>query len=133
MSTWRTFPLRILKATWGIAIDFQARAMITPDEPHGLLAVSKRVLLDVRRVSLPAVEIRQLQTGLLSMAPGIEASIEDGYVVIEVGDVAYAPTDYQPEGLAAAIVGWVAEEFGLEPELTEVHFDKAENRYVFSR
>ena len=27
MTGWRTFPLRILKSSWGIAIDLQARAV----------------------------------------------------------------------------------------------------------
>lgn len=132
MNDWRTFPLRVLKAAWGIAIDLRARAVFSAQVPSGLLTAGNRVLLDVSKVQLPAVDVEQLQTGLQAMAAAIEASVAHGYIVIEVGDVNYTPTDYQPEGLAAAMVGWVCEEFGLESPMKDVRFDRANNKYVFS-
>jgi hypothetical protein len=132
MTGWRTFPLRILKASWGIAIDLQARAVLAESPPHDLPSVSPRVWLDVSGVRLPDTDIKQLVRGLTVMAPAIENKNQDAYVIIEVGRVSYTPTDYQPEGMAAAMIGWVAEEFGLDSPVIDIHFDKNANRYVFS-
>lgn len=132
METWHTFPLRILKASWGIAVDLRARAVPSAQARLGALPVSGRVLLDVANVQLPAADIEQLVYGLGVMASAIEAKEPDGYVVIEVGDVEYTPTDYQPEGLAAAMIGWASEEFDLSSPIKSVEFDKLANRYVFS-
>jgi hypothetical protein len=132
MTGWRTFPLRILKASWGIAIDLQARAVLAEDPPHDLLRVSPRVWLDVSGVQLPDADIEQLVRGLTVMAPAIEKKNQDEYVIIQVGRVSYTPTDYQPEGMAAAMIGWVAEEFGLDSPVRDIYFDKNANRYVIS-
>lgn len=132
MGTWRTFPLRILKASWGIAVDLRARALVVAQPPDGLLAFGRRVLLDVTHVQLPAVDIEQLMSGLDAMTSAIEEKEPDGYIVIEVDEVKYTPTDYQPEGIAVAMIGWISEEFELVPPTIEVYFDKAANRYIFT-
>lgn len=132
MATWRNFPLRILKSSWGIAIDLQARAVLVKNPPHGLLSASPRVWLDVRSIHLSDVDTNQLVRGLMMIAPAIEDTARSEYVIIEVGRVRYTPTDYQPEGMAAAIIGWASEEFGLGSPAIDVYFDKKANRYVFS-
>lgn len=132
MGTWRTFPLRILKASWGIAVDLRARSLVVSQPPPGALAVRPRVLLDVTRVQLPAVDIEHLMSGLNTMASAVEAKEPNGYVVIEVDEVKYTPTDYQPEGLAVAMIGWISEEFELDPPMIDVRFDKKANRYIFT-
>jgi hypothetical protein len=100
----------------------------------------RRVLLDVRGAHLPAIDgghldatdIEQLQRGLQTMAPAIEAVVTRGYVIVEVGEVDFALTDYQPEGMAAAMIGWVSEEFGLASPTMSIRFDKVNNRYDIS-
>jgi hypothetical protein len=132
MRTWHTFPLRILQGSWGIAIDLRARAMVSAEVRLDLPMAGERVLLDVSRVQLPTVDIDQLLLGLTSMAAAVQEKEPNGYVIIEVSEVTYTPTDYQPEGMAAAMIGWVSEEFGLESPIQSVHFDKVHNKYVFS-
>jgi hypothetical protein len=132
MRTWRTFPLRILKASWGIAVDLRARAILSKEPRSDLLNASSRVLLDVRHVQLPVIDVEQLLRGLTTMAAAIETKEPSDYVVIEVDEVTYTPTDYQPEGLAAAMIGWVSEEFDLDSPIRDVHFDQGVNKYVFS-
>lgn len=128
----RRYSLRIIKAAWGIAIDLRAQAVYSHRKPPGLLDAGKRVLLDVSCVQLSAADIEQLQAGLQSIAAAIETSVAHGYVVIEIHEVKYTPTDYQPEGLAAAMIGWACQEFSLDSPTMEICFDKTNNRYVFS-
>jgi hypothetical protein len=132
MTMWHTFPLRILKSSWGIAIDLRARAVLAAKPKAGAMRVAERVQLDVSKVQLPDEDNEQLIRGLKIMAAKIMAAQPHGYVVIEVDKVEYTPTDYQPEGLAAAMIGWAAEEFNLTQPDMDVYFDKAKNRYVFS-
>ena len=84
--------------------------MLAENPPHDLLRVSPRVWLDVSGVQLPDEDIKQLVRGLTVMAPAIENKEQSGYMIIEVGRVSYTPTDYQGEGMAAAMIGWVAED-----------------------
>lgn len=51
-------------------------------------------------------------------------------MLIELGAVTFVPTDYQPEGLAAAIIGWSAEEFGVDQVSWDLRYDKTTNRYI---
>jgi hypothetical protein len=83
-------------------------------------------------VQVAAIDIEQLQRGLQVMAPAIEDVETRGYVIVEVGEVDFALTDYQPEGMAAAMIGWVKEEFGLDSPIVSISFDKANNEYVFT-
>jgi hypothetical protein len=61
----------------------------------------------------------------------IEQAVPEGPIVIEIESVDYVPTDYQPEGLEAAIIGWATEEFALPDPRVDITFDRASNRYVF--
>lgn len=127
----RTFALRILKSTWGIAIDLQAQSRILDEVPGGLIKAGERTWLDASKIKLGDQDISQLASGLSLASPMIERQHGSGHVVVDVLHVDYAPTDYQAEGMAAAMLGWAAEEFDLDSPQVEVEFDKEANRYVF--
>jgi len=119
-----------MRASWGIAIDLRARAVIGDDLPPDSLPAGDRVALAVNGVQLEAEEVEQLLRGLGLMAPAIEAAHPDVHVLVRLGAVSFTPTDYQPEGLVAAMIGWAAEEFGLEQVPWDLRFDKSTNRYL---
>ena len=127
----RTFELRILKASWGIAIDLTAEAQWRFGAPEGLMKAGDRVWLDASAVQLGPADIEQLRLGLSRVSPQVAAKDPERQIIVRIIDVSYTPTDYQAEGMAAAMVGWASEEFDLpRPELA-VQFDKMANRYVF--
>jgi len=127
----RTFAFRLLKSTWGIAIDLQGQAQFRREAPSALILAGERTWLDASRIKLADPDITQLASGLSHASPMIERQHASGHVVVQVRRVEYTPTDYQPEGMAAATFGWAAEEFDLELPQVEVDFDKEANRYVF--
>jgi hypothetical protein len=132
VNAWRTFSFRVLLASsWGIAIDLKARERQLVEEPVDAIRVSQRTWLDVSGVVLPTQDIAQIRWGIAQVAPEIEAKRPLGHTLIEIGSVDYRPTDYQAEGMAAAIIGWVSEQFDLEPPNVAVGFDPMNNRYVF--
>jgi hypothetical protein len=96
-----------------------------------VIQAGKRTWLDVSRVQIGAADIAQLAFGLGLASPGIESHVATGHVVVEVQQVDYTPTDYQAEGMAAAMLGWAQEEFDLDPQDVDVDFDRDANRYVF--
>ena len=126
---WRTFSLRVLRASWGIAVDLRARSAHTDAFPPDALLASGKVALAFSNVSLAPEDISQLLRGLTLMAPAIERARPGASVLIELGTVTFTPTDYQPEGLAAAIIGWSAEEFQVDQVDWDLVYDKTANRY----
>lgn len=66
--------------------------------------------------------LRRLPAGL---GPGAHA-------LVTVHRVLFPETDFQPEGLAAALLLWVEREFGLPPFPVGAVFDRAAYRYRFT-
>jgi hypothetical protein len=48
-----------------------------------------------------------------------------------VESIFYVESDYQPEGLAVAMLRWLEEEFSLPDHDIQVTFDRNGNRYSF--
>ena len=131
MHPWRTFPLRIIRYSWGIAIDITARWSSVTDGTSDLIQVSPHLWLDIRTTELPAEDVTYLLSGLQRVGDDALSHAPAKDVVIEIGKVVYRPTDYQPEGMSAAIIGWAAEEFGFDPPEIQITFDRRANRYEF--
>src|SRR5579862_9135833 len=98
----------LLKSSWGIAIDIDAEAAQLQSSEKGIvLTVQANVRQD---------EIKFLKAGLQLVAPQILGRCSGTRIVVNKID--YNPTDYQPEGIACAIAGWAAKNFGFEwPEV----------------
>ena len=47
-----------------------------------------------------------------------------------VDAVDYIPTDFQDEGVACAVAGWLCEELGITVNPLTLEFDRSQNRYV---
>lgn len=127
----RTFAFRSLQGSWGIAIDLTAQAFAGAPETNAAEPVGTHIWLAVS-TPLPEADRRSLLAGLASVASRIDAVTNKADFLIEVQRVQYTPTDYQVEGLAAAIIGWACEEFQLGPPGTSVTFDPEKNRYHIS-
>ena len=128
---WRTFRFRVLKSSWGIAVDLTARTWTGVDVPRRAIQVGSRTWLDVSSGQLTSVDVDQLVFAARRVADSIEAARPGANVTIDVRDVAYALTDYQAEGLAAALIGWAIEEFELEYPAIQITFDSEQNWYEF--
>jgi hypothetical protein len=127
---WRTFSLRVLQSSWGIAIDLRARSAHCDAFPPDATLASGKVALAVADVDLGAQDIGQLLRGLTLMAPAIQRARPNANVLVELGAVTFTPTDYQPEGLAVAIISWSAEEFQVNQVDWDLAYDKTTNRYA---
>ena len=125
---------RLLKgAAWGIAIDLRAESSslaADPPPPAERVADGLYLQTDLGR-PLTEEESSFLRLGVRLVAGEI-ARRETAAILIHIVGLEYNPCDYQPEGLAAAIAGWAAREFGFpEPEIP-VAFDRVRNHYTFA-
>jgi hypothetical protein len=128
-SSWK---YRILKgASWGIAITIHADSQsVTMEMPHAT-KIADRLWLQVQVASqLTEQEVSFLKVGLRLVAKDIWRQ-RDTPVLVRVTGLEFNPCDYQPEGLALAVAGWAAQEFGFPNHELPVMFDNARNRYIF--
>lgn len=107
-----THEYRLLKSTWGIAINIEA---------HIDRWSRKNVLEVMPEVKLTTSEMEWLKKGK-SYCP---------YCEVVISKIEYNPTDYQEEGLAAALIHIVHESFHLPIPNINVEFDKEKRRYVY--
>ncbi|MEV3989444.1 hypothetical protein AB0J57_11060 [Streptomyces sp. NPDC049837] len=138
----RTTSYRLRRGPWGIAVDLTAEARVSPEPPPGAEHVAGRVWLDPGPVlNHPAGdrsgwritddEADWLRRGAALAAPSVEARNPGAHTTITVRRVLFPPAGFQPEGLAAALVLWAEEEFGLPAHPVEAAFDRAAHRYVY--
>jgi hypothetical protein len=133
------FELRILQWSWGLHIDLRAQASIEVEQPTDCVKVAPRTWIqmqaptvgdDGRTRGVSEIDKPQIIAGLAMRAAEIEALRPDGQIVVRVIDLEYPLTDYQPEGVVLAMLGWIGEEFGLDDPPVTVTFDQAANQYV---
>jgi hypothetical protein len=131
------YSYRLIKSSWGIAIDVTAECTsksifckknesVVVDICPGLWGV----IFDDR---IPKNEVQFIWEGLRHICKSIlTKSPYKNDTLITIHSVEFNFCDYQPEGLAPAIIGWAANALGFdEPELNVV-FDKKENKYKFN-
>jgi hypothetical protein len=127
-----TFKYRMIKGSWGIAIDLTADCVLFHHFSGDALEIDDDLWLAVEVKGLSRADHEFLAYGLKQVASEIKthASFFEPTVIC-VTDVWYNPCDYQPEGLAHAIIGWAAQELKFDVPHIDVHFSQKDNRYIF--
>ncbi|MFE5811255.1 hypothetical protein [Streptomyces sp. NPDC056491] len=138
----RTTRYRLRLGAWGIWVELTASASVGAGVPVTGERVADGVWLDVSPVlahppsdrrgkRLTAGEAAWLRHGLALAGPALAARGPGAHTLVTVDRVLFPEADFQPEGLAAALLRWAEEEFGLAPHPVRAHFDRGANRYVF--
>ncbi|MFD6437757.1 hypothetical protein [Streptomyces venezuelae] len=136
---------RLFKGAWGIAVDLTASASLSSAPPPSAHPVTSHVHLDASPAlthppsdrtgwRITPDEAGWLRHGLVLAAPALHTRNAPRHTTVTVHRVLFPHTDYQPEGLAAAMLRWTETELGLppHPHPVDVRFDSAANRYVYS-
>jgi hypothetical protein len=130
-----TYSYRIIKSSWGIAIDITAEAVpLAHYSGTAAEEVEQGLWLAVETGwQLSPDERRYLATGLRLVSQGMQRRIvQNGPIVVRVIDLRFNPTDYQEEGLAYALAGWMAQTFDFPFSPPHALFNREKNRYEFS-
>jgi hypothetical protein len=133
MTASSAYTYRVLKSSWGVRITLVAKVVpddgSIPDAIH--LGYGVSLAQDIADRRLSDADIEMLSSGLRSVAAGIAHVTAQKPVVVVLNDVQFVESDYQIEGLAAAIIGWATVQFGLDERDIEVTFNRETNRYDF--
>jgi hypothetical protein len=126
---------RFFKSTWGIYIELSAEAVPLSGykSTHGLIEITPAIWLDTYIVAPHRSESEEqfyLVKGVQLIVERFEEKLRE-LTVIAVSQATYPLTDFQPEGLACAIIGWASERFSFTAPHVPIEFDRAANRYVF--
>ena len=131
------YKYRILKSSWGIAIDLEAKAVIYTqhldfDINQETVRLNDTITLSISpECKLEADEVRYLGKAILNFSTEVESKLpEDSKVNIHVVNIIVNYADYQPEGLYCAMVGWLTLRFDFPMPQLDVRFDKGLNRYI---
>jgi hypothetical protein len=129
-----SYTYRLLKgASWGILItlrgDFLPAALLLPKATK----ITDAVWLQIDVGWCPSEEeVGFLRLGLNLVAGDVERTCGGRTpILVRLTGLQYNPTDYQPEGLAAAVAEWAAQACGFPRPEIPVAFDRARRRYVF--
>lgn len=109
----RTFKFRHLAHSWGIAVDLTAVVLEVDAPPATLRPIADELWLDPGAANVR--DVPHLLLGFDLMSQRLDQRAQAGGAVIRLEKLEFPLTDFQPEGLTAAAVHWVAEEFDLDP------------------
>ncbi|MEP7289871.1 MAG: hypothetical protein ABI947_29320 [Chloroflexota bacterium] len=125
------FIYRFFKGTWGIYVSLTAEITPYSNVEEKPIETIRGVYLDIK-AKLPIVEHQYLILGIALVKNQLEEWVNKNYpIIIKVVKLDIVLTDYQEEGLACALAGWIARELNLEYSEPVVYFSKEENRYIF--
>lgn len=129
METSYTYSL-LLKATWAIYARITAD-IISKDDVDVAESVYKDLWLSVEAAMTPE-DKKYLILGLRLIQESMGSTLERiGPSVLVIQSVDYTETDYQAEGMACAIMGWMHERFNITIPDIPVCFDKGKG-YIYT-
>jgi hypothetical protein len=118
---------------WGIAIDIGGYHKLLDN--NQIYASDINVYDDVYlRLEIPfdleKDEIECLLKGIALVKKHL--TFEAKHLLLIIDEITFNPTDYQPEGLIAAIYGWIANHFDIKADPLEASFNKEAKKYFFT-
>ena len=129
-----SYTYRLLKgASWGIAITLRGEIQTGKVLPSDAVKITDGVWLQIDVGWRPSEEeLEFLKLGMNLVASDVEKSYRGrAPILVHLTGLHYNPTDYQPEGLAAAVAEWTAQLCGFPKPEISVGYSRAKRRYVF--
>ena len=130
IETMTTYQYRVIKSSWGIAIDIGGEIVFATEAPFGAARVLDGIYVSVGPSWVDDCQRRAIADGVKQMASSVRAACPRGEVATaRILDVSYNPCDYQAEAVPWAVAGWIAEALQAPPPEVSVEFDAKRNRY----
>lgn len=130
----RTVTYMTLKASWAIRVTLTGYSV--PLESHAGSAshISGHIWLSYESASdeIGQEELSEMGKAIMIAAPKLERATKGMEIVIIVTQISYNYTDFQKEGICAAMYSWLNEEFRLDLPNIPVSYNRDDCRYEFS-
>ncbi len=125
-----TFRYSLIRAAWGIQVEITGQLVpgLVGDTPA---QAGENLWLSCSSKFTTVAEFDALVVGAMRMAPEVQPRLGNQLSTVVVSNIEYIETDFQVEGLSMAIIGWLIEEFDLEPPKIDISFNRELNQYVF--
>lgn len=125
------YHFKILKSTWGISIN-----LIAEDLPYMPFYNDYKVINGVfLRIGLPfkihEVEKDFIVAAILRLSDQIHERIYGQEIVIQITDIEFDHTDYQPEGLYMAMLGWLSKRYDIPLPVIDITYNSDLRKYEF--
>jgi hypothetical protein len=127
----RSTVYKFVKTTWGIYVQINAEATLWSERPPAGEHATGRLWLDVGPTSLTPYSVGYLVSAMRLMESQIAERVGDQQVLVTLDAVDFTMSDFQDEGLTAAMLLWLAAEFDLPSPEIEAHYDPGLGKYVF--
>jgi len=125
---------RMIKSQWGIAIDIAGEVTSFDQYQNKDLCEKISDYIWLRfLISLDCEEQKFIRYGLFRVAESInQVSPYENDTLIIFHSINYNPSDYQQEGLTAAVYKWVTDVFKIAMPEYSVSFSRSHNKYEFN-
>lgn len=129
---------RVLQSSWGVYVKLTAEAVqMDFENKRQAVQAGEKLWLTFAEKPLDNGEkfyegdIPYLKKGLQLVQNQIRSKSRYSDTCIVIHSISMTPTDFQEEGLIAAMIGWSAKVFAFAAPEIDVHFNKAEHKYEF--
>jgi hypothetical protein len=119
------------KTTWGIFVFFKAKDVIYNDTCNNTIEMTDKIYLrNNAGINLTQEELDYVKQATVRMMGEINRYINEK-TVIEITGFEIAYTDYQPEGIYWAMVGWLSQRYGIQMPIIDFFYDNEKKKYIF--
>lgn len=126
------FVYSVLKSSWRVYVELDADWRNFSEFVGSSTKISEKLFFSQKSNYINERELEFLKLGLRLAAKNIDELFKDKEpIVVITQKITFNICDYQEEGLACAILGWISQEFNINVPDVDVSFDKPNNRYVF--
>jgi hypothetical protein len=124
------FRFQLVKTTWGIFVDIDGTIEFegpTPDQTP----IADGIYLVQSGKMLLHEELEQARRAVLRHKDTLDARRGGGPAVVTLTSFTFAATDFQLEGIDAAITSWLAQELSSQNPWLGGSYNRERNRYDF--
>jgi hypothetical protein len=124
------FQFQLIKTTWGIFIELEGTLEFegpVPDQP----SIADGIYFVVPEKLLRKEELKQADHAILRHKSTLDLRRRCGSAVITLTSFSYSPTDFQLEGVDAAVTSWLSEVLSTPNPWLSGSFNKESYRYDF--
>lgn len=128
----KQYQFRFIKGTtWGISINLIADDIPYAQADKEIKATDQIYLQFELSFKIHQNEVDFIVKAILKLREEIQERLSDQKIIIKITSIEFDQTDYQPEGLYVAMLGWISKRYDIPMPIVNVAYNKELKRYIF--